>query len=177
MKNAKQKARAALKRVYQRRLRENPTKAELYLWEALKDSQLGEKFTQQAIVAGFIPDFWCNRLRLIVEVDGSIHASRKDYDQWRDAIITRHRVLILRFSNEQVFENRAYCIERIKEAIKQRRNRPSVKRRDTIDQKRELPQKPQKIKCSCGTKALLFDGKLGPHLMSGKGERCPLGMV
>lgn len=178
MRTAKQKARAALRRVYQRQLRENPTRAELFLWEVLRDKQLGEKFTEQAIVSGFIPDFWCGRLRLAIEVDGSVHdtAERREYDQWRDEILARNRVMVLRFTNEQVFENRPYCVEAIKNAIKERSNRPSVRRRETIDRKRGLPQKSEKVKCSCGTKALLFDGKIGPHLMSGKGERCPKGL-
>lgn len=171
MRQAKKKAGVALKRVYQRRLRENQTKAELYLWEAIKDKQLGEKFTPQAIVQGFIPDFWCGRLRLVIEVDGSVHLNQRNYDLWREKILTRYKVKVIRFTNEQVLTSRDWCVEKIKLAIRTQQERRH-KKPLTLQPK----PKPARIKCpACGGWAYLFEGQIGPHLLSGKGWPCPNG--
>lgn len=135
MKTAKRKVRASVKKMYQRRLRENQTKAELFLWEALRDKRLGEKFTPQAIIAGFIPDFWCGRLRLAIEVDGSVHAIQRDYDLWREKILINSKVRVLRFTNEQVLVNRDWCVERIKSEIQKLSGTPGVKRKATLIKK------------------------------------------
>src|SRR6266404_4205226 len=86
VRGAKNKARGAMKRVFQRQMREAKTPAEAFLWEKLKDKALGVKFTPQAIIHGFLPDFWCGELRLAIEVDGSIHEKQISYDKWREAI-------------------------------------------------------------------------------------------
>lgn len=132
MRTAKQKARATLKRVYQIELRENQTRAELYLWEVLRDKQLGEKFTPQAIIKGFIVDFWCGRLRLAIEVDGPIHLERQTYDRKRDAIIADSHVTILRFTNDAVLRERVICVEKIKAEMHRLSATPATKRRTTI---------------------------------------------
>lgn len=169
MRNAKKIARAAIKRVYQKRLRENPTPAESFLWEALRDKQLGEKFTAQAIVSGFIPDFWCAKLRIIIEVDGASHIGREGYDSWRDKILKSQRISILRFTNDQVITDRSACIAKIQKEIV--RKQGSFK-----PHRKKIKQAPVTVKCVCGSRAFLFDEKLGPHLMSGKGERYPYGI-
>jgi very-short-patch-repair endonuclease len=43
-----------------KRLRNNPTQAEAFLWGDLKNSQLeGRKFRRQASIRNFIVDFYC----------------------------------------------------------------------------------------------------------------------
>lgn len=132
MRTAKQKARSAIKRVYQKELLENQTGAELRLWEVLQERQLGEKFTQQAIIIGFIVDFWCGRLRLAIEVDGPIHLERREYDRRRDAALSKSHVTVLRFTNAEVFENRPTCLNRIRAEIERLSATPAAKRRTTI---------------------------------------------
>jgi very-short-patch-repair endonuclease len=61
-----------------RQMRCKPTPAEKQLWQKLKNKQLlGLKFRRQHSIDRFIVDFYCNEVRLVVEVDGSIH----DYTQ------------------------------------------------------------------------------------------------
>ena len=82
------------------------TPAEKMLWEKLRAKRCnGLKFRRQQIIAGFIVDFYCHSLRLIIEVDGEIHNQQKEYDEERDKILTAKELTVLRFSNQQVFEN------------------------------------------------------------------------
>jgi very-short-patch-repair endonuclease len=62
-------------------LRSQSTPAEIILWNYLKDKQLGVDFDRQKPMLGFIVDFYCKSLRLAIEVDGSSHDGKKDYDQ------------------------------------------------------------------------------------------------
>ena len=67
-----------------RKLRNSATDAERRLWQHLRLKQLGAfKFRRQVPVAGYIADFVCCEVKLIVELDGGQHGERKDYDQWR----------------------------------------------------------------------------------------------
>jgi 5-methyltetrahydrofolate--homocysteine methyltransferase len=56
--------------------RNNPTEAESYLWEILRDKKMdGYKFRRQHIIGKYIVDFICLSKSLIVEVDGGYHDS------------------------------------------------------------------------------------------------------
>lgn len=120
IKQTKQKARSAIKKVWQQEMREAPTKAELHLWEALSGCQLGVKFRRQAIVSGFLPDFWCGAFKIVVEVDGPIHEQKSEYDQWRDSILLTKGITILRFTNGAVLTHRDACVQVIRDAIAKR---------------------------------------------------------
>ena len=54
-------------------LRNNMTKAEIILWSKLKGKQLGYKFRRQHGIGKYIIDFYCPKLKLIIEVDGDVH--------------------------------------------------------------------------------------------------------
>jgi lysyl-tRNA synthetase class 2 len=51
-----------------RRMRREPTKAEWLLWQRLRGQQLGGyKFRRQHPIDGFIVDFCCPEVKLIIE--------------------------------------------------------------------------------------------------------------
>lgn len=102
-----------LKIAYARRMRKSPTVAEAHLWEKLRLKKLGHRFRRQAVIFGFIVDFYCPKLRLAIEVDGSWHAGREDYDQMREAKISSAGILILRFTNDEVCED----VDKVAETI------------------------------------------------------------
>lgn len=57
-----------------RQLRNNATKSEVLLWQKLKRGQMyGYDFHRQKPIDEYIVDFFCNRLRLAIEVDGYSH--------------------------------------------------------------------------------------------------------
>lgn len=75
------------------------------LWQRLVSRRLGLKFRQQAIVRGWIVDFWCPAAKLVVEVDGPIHEGRVEYDQNRDAVMGEMGIEVLRVTNREVEED------------------------------------------------------------------------
>ncbi len=100
-------------------LRKNLTNAELVLWGYLKQSPLGCKFRRQHPLGIFIADFYCHKLKLVIEVDGSIHdvAEVKEADGYREGIMRSDGLDILRFRNEMVEKNLELVIKEIEEYI------------------------------------------------------------
>ena len=47
-------------------------------------------------------DFYCASGKLVVAVDGPIHAHQRDYDRERDAFIAAHGLRVLRVTNDAV---------------------------------------------------------------------------
>ena len=56
--------------IWAKQLRANPAAGEAALWSRLRASRMGFRFRRQAILRGWIADFWCPAKRLVVEVDG-----------------------------------------------------------------------------------------------------------
>ena len=89
-----------------RRLRQQLTPAEALLWSALSHRQLaGLKFRSQHPVGHFIVDFYCPSCKLVIEVDGDIHAQQEDYDNVRTEQLQAFGYRVLRFTNEDVLSN------------------------------------------------------------------------
>lgn len=67
-----------IKVLLSREMRRHPTQAEARLWSVLRSRQLGGwKFRRQHIIVGYVVDFYCADLRLVVEVDGTVHDERR----------------------------------------------------------------------------------------------------
>jgi very-short-patch-repair endonuclease len=54
------------------------TPAERILWQELRGNKLGAHFRRQQIIAGFIVDFYCHKVALVIEVDGDVHDLQKE---------------------------------------------------------------------------------------------------
>jgi very-short-patch-repair endonuclease/formylglycine-generating enzyme required for sulfatase activity len=91
-----------------RDLRQRQTSAEELLWECLRDRRLSDlKFRRQHPVANtaFIVDFFCNEAKLVVEVDGEIHASQQQEDQQRQQALEDIGLTVIRFANDAIFND------------------------------------------------------------------------
>ena len=103
-----------------RQLRKRMTPAERVLWQALRTNQLDRMhFRRQQVIAGFIVDFYCHAVRLIIELDGEIHAQRHGHDAERDRILTQHGFHILRMTNAAILENLPDALAQIRQTIHQ----------------------------------------------------------
>ncbi|MBN1187853.1 MAG: endonuclease domain-containing protein [Bacteroidales bacterium] len=98
-------------------LRLNMTSAEKLVWEKLRKKQLGVRFKPQHPIGRFIADFYCHRHKLVIEIDGKIHENQKEYDEGREAEMERLGITIIRFRNEEVFQDLDSVIERIKKLL------------------------------------------------------------
>jgi very-short-patch-repair endonuclease len=86
-----------------RQLRTAPTPAEAALWELIRGRRIGGwKFRRQHPVVGYVVDFYCPGLRLVIEVDGDVHQDRRSEDQLRTHHLAQVGVKVFRIRNEQV---------------------------------------------------------------------------
>jgi len=63
------------------------------------------KFRRQVPVAGSIADFLCPELKLVIELDGGIHALREIEDAERDLKLAEAGFTVLRSGNESFLRN------------------------------------------------------------------------
>ncbi len=110
-----------------RELRREQTPAEDALWGRLRDRQvLGLKFRRQVPIQGYIADFCCPELKLIVELDGAVHLddAQVAHDRNRDGYLKTLGYTILRFPNEKALLSGRSLVEEIAQVI--RRLRPAL---------------------------------------------------
>jgi len=98
-----------------RELRQKETSAEKIVWHILRNRQfLGLKFRRQHQIGLYIVDFYCDELKLILELDGSIHHTKvqKEKDKQREEYLRSEGFTILRLENyvvlhkpELIFQN------------------------------------------------------------------------
>jgi very-short-patch-repair endonuclease len=99
-------------------LRRQGTAAEDHLWSALRDHQLrGLSFRRQHPVGRFILDFYCPKKKLCIELDGAVHDTQQDYDAARTEALSRLRIRVIRFRNEEVLRNLPRVLQRIETAL------------------------------------------------------------
>jgi very-short-patch-repair endonuclease len=88
-----------------RALRSNMTDAEQCLWQRIRNRQIsGVQFYRQKALLSFIVDFYCPKMKLVVELDGGQHfeSEYQAKDQKRDIELGHAGLKILRFDNRQV---------------------------------------------------------------------------
>ena len=94
-------------------MRREPTEAEAKMWRLLRDRRLAVyKFRRQVPFQNFILDFVCFEQRLILEIDGSQHASSVR-DAARDAVLTAEGFRIERYWNNDVLQRPSAVLEDI----------------------------------------------------------------
>ncbi len=91
-----------------KKLRNEMTSAEAFLWDQLKNSQFeNRKFRRQHSIDNHIVDFFCPSEGIIIELDGDGHFEEEQIkaDQERDKVLESYGYKVLRFENKLVFEN------------------------------------------------------------------------
>ena len=107
-----------------KQLRKNMTAAEMALWLHLRAGVNGFKFRRQHPIGLYIADFYCHKVKLIVEVVGSIHNQDdiKVADQIRENDLQKWGYTVIRFTNEEVMQKPEEVIEVITQKILQLNN-------------------------------------------------------
>jgi very-short-patch-repair endonuclease len=94
-------------------MRREPTDAEARMWKLLRDHRLANfKFRRQVSFQSFILDFVCFERRLVVEIDGSQHAS-SERDAARDTALMAEGFRVARYWNNDVLQRPAAVLEDI----------------------------------------------------------------
>ena len=97
--------------IHARRLRKEMTKEVRHLWyDFLKDYPV--KIYRQKIVGNYILDFYCEKAKLAIELDGSQHYedAGQEYDKKRTMYLNELGIEVFRVSNLDVNRNfRGVC--------------------------------------------------------------------
>ena len=114
---------------FARELRKKQTPTEKIMWSQLRNRRfLGFKFLRQHPIvtdamnnktAFYIADFYCAEKKLVVEIDGLIHAFQVEYDKVRDDVLKDLNMIILRITNDEVENNISAVLNKIKKCLEQ----------------------------------------------------------
>jgi len=102
---------------FARVLRKRMTKAERKFWDRVRSRKLDYlKFRRQQVIVGFIADFYCDQLNLVVEIDGGIHDEeyQQIIDAFRDLCFAKRGLHVLRVRNDEVLNG----IEKVVQTIR-----------------------------------------------------------
>lgn len=99
---------------FSRKNRKQQTDAEKLLWHYLRNKQLaGFKFRRQYPIQNYILDFYCLEKKLAIELDGSQHFNKKQYDKQRSATLQKYGIDVIRFWDNDVLKNINGVLEKI----------------------------------------------------------------
>ena len=101
-------------------LRRNMTKPERLLWWAIRRKAIGHRFRRQHPAGPYVLDFYCDALRLAVEVDGESHDSRAAQDRRRDAWLHQLGIYTLRISARDTLENLEGAVQLVAQEAQRR---------------------------------------------------------
>ena len=108
-----------------KKLRKNMTPGEIILWKHLKGKQMCNcDFDRQRPIDRFIVDFYCKKLMLAIEIDGSSHDSPEAQarDRERQTRLESLGVRFLRFREEEVRSRVEEVLEIIENWIRNHSN-------------------------------------------------------
>ncbi len=101
---------------HRKKLRNQGTSAEAFLWNYLKQRKLmNRKIHQTKSIGNFIYDFYCHEEKMVVELDGEDHfwenGIQKDIAKAK--LLENLGIQILRFENKWVFDDLEYVLKEI----------------------------------------------------------------
>ena len=102
-------------------MRREMTQQERRLWyDFLREYPL--RFRRQSVIYQYIADFYCDRAKLVIEVDGSQHAQpgAREYDRIRTLTLESIELAVLRFTNAEVEKDFANVCKMIEQAVRER---------------------------------------------------------
>ena len=96
------------------------TSAEQTFWLCLKQNFREYKFRKQHSISIYIANFYCHKLKLVIEIDGQIHNSEetKLHDEKRQKDLENLNLTVIRFTNEQIKNENERIIELVSSSIK-----------------------------------------------------------
>ncbi|BDI28630.1 hypothetical protein CCAX7_006810 [Capsulimonas corticalis] len=98
-------------------MRREMTPMEQRLWNAISGKKLnGLRFRSQHPFGRFVIDFYCPSCKLAVEVDGSVHEGREEYDAERTLFLQSYGCRVIRFRNNEILNDLSGVLTKIIEA-------------------------------------------------------------
>ena len=111
-------ARQSLLESRARYMRFNLTFPEQLLWQAIRGRQLGCVFRRQVPIGRrYIADFCAPKARVVVEVDGGWHTTRRKADARRDEALRRLGYRVVRVEAKLVMRDLPGAVARVAEKL------------------------------------------------------------
>lgn len=91
---------------FSRNLRNNSTNAEVLFWQQIKGRKImGYQFPRQKPIGKYVADFYCSKLKLVIEIDGISHIGKEEKDKIRQDYIESIGIQVIRFPDDEVKTN------------------------------------------------------------------------
>ena len=78
---------------------------------------MGVSFVRQRPIGNYIADFYCRERNLVIEIDGSSHDNKYEYDKERDEYVQKLGIHVLRISDKDVKKDMSNVLIWIKHNI------------------------------------------------------------
>lgn len=89
-----------------RKLRQAGNLSEVLFWNQVKNKQFkGFDFDRQKIIGNYIADFYCSNYNVVIEIDGSSHDNKQEYDAKRDAYLESLGLVVIHIPVEDILNN------------------------------------------------------------------------
>ena len=104
---------------YAKNLRKNMTDEEKTLWYNYLN-KINPRFHRQKIIGNYIVDFYCPKLRIVIEIDGVQHYEPEHYERdiIRDEFINSKDITVIRFDNSDIKKDYYMVLYRIADLCK-----------------------------------------------------------
>lgn len=112
---------------FAKELRKNMTKQERRLWyDFLR--LLPIRWYRQKVIGKYIADFYCDKLKIVIELDGGQHYDKLtiEYDKKRTEFFNQLGIEVIRFPNNEVDKHFLIVCEEIYRTINERIEHPPV---------------------------------------------------
>lgn len=92
------------------------------------------RFHRQGIIDNYIVDFYCPKLRVVIEIDGFQHYFKDawEYDKERTAKLEKIGFVVLRFDNDDVNVRMDYVVTVIQDFCKNRAKEMDIEEYDFL---------------------------------------------
>lgn len=88
-----------------RELRQAGNLSEVLFWNQVKNKQFKQyDFDRQKIIGNYIVDFYCSNCNVVIEIDGSSHDYKQEYDAERDAFLESLGLTVIHIPVEDVMK-------------------------------------------------------------------------
>ena len=101
-----------------RSLRKGYVLSEVIFWKQVRNKEFYQiDFDRQRIIGNYIVDFYVKSLGIVIEIDGSSHNDKEEYDEIRQSFLESLNLKVYRISDFRVKNDLANVMNELKDYI------------------------------------------------------------
>jgi very-short-patch-repair endonuclease len=127
-----------------RELRLNQSDAEQFLWSKLRGHRfLNIRFRRQVVIGNYIVDFYCVSAKLVIELDGGQYNLPENiiYDVARTRYLEGRGLEVVRFWNNDIFNNPEGVLEVIRNQVLTWHPHPTLSRTRSAQERENIHER------------------------------------